>query len=95
MNNNQNRRVIVLNHDGTPLAPTNRFGMVRRWINSGEAKLINKDPQVIQFVKPRKSVVNFEKIFNTKMSKNEQAYVKRKQRRGELTSLNKSEVKHG
>lgn len=82
MNNNQNRRVIVLNYDGTPLAPTNRFGMVRRWIASGEAKLINKDPQVIQFVKPRKNNANLERIYNVKMSENEQAYVARKQKRG-------------
>lgn len=82
MNNNQNRRVIVLNFDGTPLAPTNRFGMVRRWINSGEAKLVSKNPQVIQFTSPRKNAVNLERIYNIKMSDNEKAYVDRKQKRG-------------
>lgn len=93
MNNNKNRRVIVLNYDGSPLAPTNRFGMVRRWIASGEAKLISKDPQVIQFLQPRKGNVDLERVYNVKMSEREKAYVARKKKRGDKNALKNKEVK--
>lgn len=42
--------VYVLNIDGTPLMPTERYGKVRRMLNRGEAKVIKRRPFTIQLL---------------------------------------------
>lgn len=51
MSKTPTQAVIVLNSDGTMLMPTKRFGQVRRWLKSGRAKIVSKEPFTIQFIK--------------------------------------------
>ena len=40
--------VYVINDNGQPLMPTQRFGKVRRMLNSGEAKVVNRCPFTVR-----------------------------------------------
>ena len=40
--------VYVLNINGEPLMPTNRHRKVRKWLNEGKAKVVNKIPFTVQ-----------------------------------------------
>lgn len=40
--------VYIINYDGKPLMPTERYGKVRRMLNSGKAKVVNRRPFTIQ-----------------------------------------------
>ena len=42
--------VYILSQDGQPLMPTNRYGKVRRLLDSGKAKIINRCPFTIQLL---------------------------------------------
>lgn len=42
--------VYVLNNDGQPLMPTDRYGKVRKLLKSGQAKVINRCPFTIQLL---------------------------------------------
>lgn len=42
--------VYVLNQDGKPLMPTNRYGKVRRLLKNGKAKVVKRTPFVIQLL---------------------------------------------
>ena len=42
--------VYVLNIDGTPLMPTERYGKVRKMLNRNEAKVVNRRPFTIQLL---------------------------------------------
>ena len=41
--------IYVLNANGEPLMPTHRLGMVRRWLNRGEAHWYGNSRTTIQF----------------------------------------------
>ena len=42
--------VNVLDKDGSPLAPTDRNGKVRRMLKEGKAKVVSSDPFTIQLI---------------------------------------------
>lgn len=44
--------VYVLNADGQPLMPTHRFGMVNRWLKTGQAHWVGNSRNTIQFDRP-------------------------------------------
>lgn len=44
--------VYVVDANGTPVMPTSRLGMVRRWLKSGEAIWYGNSRTTIQFVRP-------------------------------------------
>lgn len=44
------KMVYVVSKDGTPLMPTKRHGKVRKWLKSGEAKIISHAPFTIQLL---------------------------------------------
>ena len=44
--------VYVVDANGTPVMPTSRLGMVRRWLKSGQAKWYGNSRTTIQFVRP-------------------------------------------
>ncbi|EGL98191.1 RNA-guided endonuclease IscB [Ligilactobacillus salivarius] len=44
--------IYVVDSNGTPLMPTSRLGMVRRWLKTGQAKWYGNSRNTIQFVRP-------------------------------------------
>ena len=44
--------IYVVDSNGTPLMPTSRLGMVRRWLKTGQAKWFGNSRKTIQFVRP-------------------------------------------
>ncbi|CAM2732663.1 RNA-guided endonuclease IscB [Ligilactobacillus salivarius] len=44
--------IYVVDSNGTPLMPTSRLGMVRRWLKTGQAKWFGNSRNTIQFVRP-------------------------------------------
>ena len=44
--------IYVVDSNGTPLMPTSRLGMVRRWLKSGQARWFGNSRKIIQFVRP-------------------------------------------
>ena len=42
--------VYILNQNGQPLMPTNRYGRVRHLLKEGKAKVINRCPFTIQLL---------------------------------------------
>lgn len=44
--------VYVVDANGTPVMPTSRLGMVRRWLKSGQAVWYGNSRTTIQFVRP-------------------------------------------
>ena len=44
--------IYVVDANGTPLMPTSRLGMVRRWLKTGQAKWFGNSRKIIQFVRP-------------------------------------------
>ena len=42
--------VYVQDQDGKPLMPTRRYGAVRRWLKSGRAKVVRREPFTIQLL---------------------------------------------
>ena len=44
--------IYVVDSNGTPLMPTSRLGMVRRWLKTGQAKWFGNSRHTIQFVRP-------------------------------------------
>ena len=44
--------VYVVDSNGTPLMPTSRLGMVRRWLKTGQARWFGNSRKIIQFVRP-------------------------------------------
>jgi len=44
--------IYVVDSNGTPLMPTSRLGMVRRWLKTGQAKWCGNSRNTIQFVRP-------------------------------------------
>ena len=44
--------IYVVDSNGTPLMPTSRLGMVRRWLKTGQARWFGNSRKVIQFVRP-------------------------------------------
>ena len=44
--------IYVVDSNGTPLMPTSRLGMVRRWLKTGQAKWFGNSRKIIQFVRP-------------------------------------------
>ena len=44
--------IYVVDSNGTPLMPTSRLGMVRRWLKTGQAKWFENSRNTIQFVRP-------------------------------------------
>lgn len=49
--------VYVISKDGQPLMPTNRFGKVRRLLNSNKAKVVRRCPFTIQLLYEHKTIV--------------------------------------
>ena len=43
--------IYVVDSNGTPLMPTSRLGMVRRWLKTGQAKWFGNSRNTIQFVR--------------------------------------------
>lgn len=52
--NRQQRIIYVLDFNGEPLMPTQRFGKVRRWLKTGEVIWYGNSRNVIQFTRPVK-----------------------------------------
>lgn len=48
--------IYVLNANGEPLMPTQRLGMVRRWLNRGEAHWYGNSRTTIQFDRPVENI---------------------------------------
>ena len=44
--------IYVVDSNGTPLMPTSRLGMVRRWLKTGQARWFGNSRNTIQFVRP-------------------------------------------
>ena len=44
--------IYVVDSNGTPLMPTSRLGMVRRWLKTGQARWFGNSRKIIQFVRP-------------------------------------------
>ncbi|MFD3388976.1 RNA-guided endonuclease IscB [Ligilactobacillus salivarius] len=44
--------IYVVDSNGTPLMPTSRLGMVRRWLKTGQARWFGNSRKTIQFVRP-------------------------------------------
>ena len=44
--------IYVVDSNGTPLMPTSRLGMVRRWLKAGQARWFGNSRNTIQFVRP-------------------------------------------
>lgn len=44
--------IYVVDSNGTPLMPTSRLGMVRRWLKTGQARWFGNSRHTIQFVRP-------------------------------------------
>ena len=44
--------IYVINEEGKPLMPTKRLGMVRRWLENGEAHWYKNSRNIIQFDRP-------------------------------------------
>ena len=44
--------IYVVDSNGTPLMPTSRLGMVRRWLKTGQASWFGNSRHTIQFVRP-------------------------------------------
>ena len=44
--------IYVVNSNGTPLMPTSRLGMVRRWLKTDQARWFGNSRHTIQFVRP-------------------------------------------
>ena len=44
--------IYVVDSNGTPLMPTSRLGMVRRWLKTGQVKWFGNSRNTIQFVRP-------------------------------------------
>ncbi|WP_289556165.1 RNA-guided endonuclease IscB [Ligilactobacillus agilis] len=44
--------IYVIDSNGTPLMPTSRLGMVRRWLKTGQARWFGNSRKIIQFVRP-------------------------------------------
>jgi hypothetical protein len=42
--------VYVQDKNGKPLMPTQRLGMVRRWLKTGRAKVVRREPFTIQLL---------------------------------------------
>ena len=43
--------IYVVDSNGTPLMPTSRLGMVRRWLKTGQVKWFGNSRKTIQFVR--------------------------------------------
>ena len=43
--------IYVVDSNGTPLMPTSRLGMVRRWLKTGQARWYGNSRHTIQFVR--------------------------------------------